>query len=392
MEWFKVRCLANIRFSWIMLSEDLIVKKENKLYKYKNFFSSLSLKSSYNFIVDANYRNDMAIKWRYAETKFSLGSENSDKTFYVIRTAYAQGVYSFILDVMNHILYAEKMNYIPVIDECNIHNFLVDPSLIGKENVWDRYFEQPAGYTLQDIKRCKNIIVCDALEAPYREFHWQTYKFSADSKKWHALFSKNFILRQDVRRYIAEQREKVFGNKQGRILGVAIRRIIQKLIESDDPIAEGHPVEPPLDIIIKIVKEEKLRGNFQYVFCTSDDAEAINIMKQEFMDAVLYVERERVDAFKEGNIVRGFANLSNKEKEFLTYILEMNLLSECDMLITGRTGGGIAADIMNNGQYEKVCVLEEKEYKAEAKKKLAYQDGYVVAIPIKKYGKNKPER
>lgn len=47
---------------------------------------------------------------------------------------------------------------------------------------------------------------------------------------------------------------------------------------------------------------------------------------------------------------------------------------------------------MNNGQYEKVCVLEEKEYKAEAKKKLAYQDGYVVVIPIKKYGKNKPER
>ena len=55
--------------------------------------------------------------------------------------------------------YCEEKGYIPVIDLCNNESIYLTKENVGKLNVWDMFFEQPAGYTLDMVSNAKNVII-----------------------------------------------------------------------------------------------------------------------------------------------------------------------------------------------------------------------------------------
>lgn len=86
-----------------------------------------------------------------------------EKTFYVIRrnTMFLEpvGLMADLRFVIGHLLYAEKKGYIPVVDMQSIANAYLEEDLVGKENSWEYYFEQPGGYNVEDVLNAKNVII-----------------------------------------------------------------------------------------------------------------------------------------------------------------------------------------------------------------------------------------
>ena len=108
--------------------------------------------------------NSIYTKWKWRERKTSYGSDYPDQTFFVIRRAYCKvGLFSYVMTNMGLTDYALKKGYIPVIDMQNGRNTYLSEERVGKENAWEYFFKQPAGYTLQDIKKAQNVILSDGL-------------------------------------------------------------------------------------------------------------------------------------------------------------------------------------------------------------------------------------
>ncbi len=81
------------------------------------------------------------------EKHTSYGSENPDKTYYVIRSASSVvGLYSYVLTFSGRIKEAISRNMVPIIDMQSIANPYLEETQVGKVNAWELYFDQPGGY------------------------------------------------------------------------------------------------------------------------------------------------------------------------------------------------------------------------------------------------------
>lgn len=57
---------------------------------------------------------------------------------------------------MQHIGYAERNNYIPVVD---FKNYEVQYTIQKGEDAWKVFFEQISNYTLNEVYKSKNVIL-----------------------------------------------------------------------------------------------------------------------------------------------------------------------------------------------------------------------------------------
>ena len=90
--------------------------------------------------------------YKKRERIISKGSEHPDKTFYLISYDYdTQGLFAIVKSVLSHVMYALDKGWIPVVD---LKNYKCQYQQEG-ENAWELFFEQPEGYSLEDIKKSK---------------------------------------------------------------------------------------------------------------------------------------------------------------------------------------------------------------------------------------------
>lgn len=334
-------------------------------------------------IKNKNHREDLRIRWKYRQRRICGGSENPNKIFYVIRVSFATGIFSFVEIVVSKCLYAKKMGYIPVVDAKTLAISGCLDKMNKNENTWEQYFEQPAGYSLSDIENSKNIIIASGIgEEDVREaFDFQKYDFHKNAEYWYKRFCKYCRLNKTVIQYL--KKESVDLYQEGRrVLGVALRRGIPVGIAAGRTAGLDHPKELGLEDAIaesmRIMKKHQL----DYLFCVSDDAEAIEVFKEFFGDKLIFVDRERVNFFKNGKIIFSYDSVPvPKETPYektLAYITEIALLSQCTALIGGRNAGTVMASIWNKGKYEYVDIQDKSKYWRRGKRFLSEKDGYVM--------------
>jgi hypothetical protein len=115
---------------------------------------------------------------QYEEKLKSFGSLNPTLTFYVIRRRPpAWGLFSNIFYVVQGIIYAEKNNYIPVVD---MENYWVGElssirKINGTYNAWCYLFEQISNYSLGEVYKSRNVILSNGSSILGRD-HWLVLK------------------------------------------------------------------------------------------------------------------------------------------------------------------------------------------------------------------------
>ena len=91
---------------------------------------------------------------------YSYGNKNPNKIFYVIRRSPGAGLFSNLTYVLNHLVVANKHNFIPVVDMENYPTIYNEKNKVnGTKNSWLYYFKPVSKYKLSEIYQSFNVII-----------------------------------------------------------------------------------------------------------------------------------------------------------------------------------------------------------------------------------------
>ena len=291
------------------------------------------------------------------EQKRSYGSQNANETIYIIRprTNGIEGLMALLNWVLQHVEYAERKGYIPVVDMINYRTQYWD----GKNNIWELFFTQPSDIRLAEAYRSKKVVLSG-----------YTYKDNLDS----ALLGNAIVRDKSIRTRYSDLFNKYFD------LSAECKIILDKELENI-PVSEcigvflrgtdyvklrpvGEPIQPDADAVIdKIEEYRKHLGDIPVFLVTEDDE-----IYQRFVKRVRNLYIASFDTFiKEykGQDYLAFSGVlpDNKIDLGRKYLAKIKLLSMCRYFIGSIASGSRAALIMNNNNYKSEYIFDIGLYK-----------------------------
>lgn len=280
-------------------------------------------------------------RWKWKERKVMKGFQNKDKTFYVIRrNSKSVGLFSYVLTALGHMKEAEEKGYIPVIDMKNY----VSPYLDAEqpENVWEYYFEQPAGFCLEDINKSRNVVLSSGdLPNCFPDF---TMLSSVDEVlMWRKMFHQYVRLNEKTRKHIEDVRKELF--REERILGVLCRGTDYR-----ETKPKGHPVQPDVAMVIEKVKQALEEHHCSKVYLATEDKEILKVFRETFGKMLLFPDIEMRPYDKTKLITEiEVEREDDRRQKGLEYLTQIALLAKCCCFIGSRCGGCYGALLMSDG-------------------------------------------
>jgi hypothetical protein len=277
-----------------------------------------------------------------------FGENYPDNTFYVIRRKpLGAGLLSNVNWVLSHVNYAVLKGYIPVVnmkDYKTLYNENV-PIKIGAgetSNAWEYFFEQPCGYSLENIKNAKNVILgssenhyIDELPNPIDE--------NEDISKYYDLISKYCKFNFETISEIESKKRRFFGKN---ILGVLYRG-------TDYKTAKEHYTPPSIELMIQKTRDVFQQEKFDHIFICTEDQSAVNEFCKVFTkERIIVSESKRLKEYHTGRVPEIILkNSSSAYKAGLDYLTDIYLLSQCDGIVACKCNGTSFALALNNNKY-----------------------------------------
>lgn len=294
------------------------------------------------------------VRYKWRERKVSFGEENPDKTFFVIRRATCKvGLFSYVMTNMGLVKQAVDKGYIPVIDMQGNANTYLEDEEVGRKNAWEFYFEQPCGYTLEDISKSKNVILSSGLITKENIYPGKEIAVNKEeSMEWRSLFAKYLRVRKDIEREVNALYDKMFG--KNRVLGVLCRGT-----DYINNRPKNHPVQPEPEEVIKKAVEIMERYRCERIYLATEDDEIYRKFRKALGSKLCVTQAKRCAESGKANIndisYQREKDRYLKGKEYLENIM---LLAKCNYLVAGSVGGTYGALLMSGGyDYEYVYDL-----------------------------------
>lgn len=281
-----------------------------------NFLKNLYRAKLIDTIVEEKIQNFIPKK------KYTFGQLNKGKTFYIIRRKFnSSGIFSNIIFVLDHLKYAYKKNYIPVIDMENFPTVYNEKNLINKsKNSWDYYFKPISKYSLSNIYKSASVYFSNNSRITTREFN--------EDKKLHKIFFKKILFKKEIIKRYRFLKKKIF-KKNNKIMGVHVRGTLQRIVTN-------HPLPPnPRDLVIKafeIFENNKCKK----LLLVTEDKLYLKYFKKVFKKKLVYLNTPRSDARMLGSHNKHFENynrIHHRYKLGKETIIDCLLLSNSDILM-----------------------------------------------------------
>ena len=289
------------------------------------------------YLKKIKFINDAYTKFKWRERRVSYGTENSDKIFYVVRRAGSKvGLFSLVLTSLGYIKYAVDHGYIPVIDMSNEDNTYMQQDRKG--NVWEYYFEQPCGYTLNDIRHSSHVIIGNGIIDGRIPFPGEDIAYNDEKlEKWKAIADRYLIVRPEIRQEADELWKRLSGRK--RVLGVLLRGT-----DYVNSRPKDHPVQPTIEQAIDKMDEVLTSQEFQKIYLATEDAGIYQELCNRYGEKIVSMDVERYITDKTDNINDiSVKKSTNKYQMGKDYLINSLLLSKCDYLLAGNAGGSQGA-------------------------------------------------
>ncbi|MBQ5852358.1 MAG: hypothetical protein IIW54_16335, partial [Lachnospiraceae bacterium] len=170
-------------------------------------------------------------KWR--ERRVSFGNENSDKVIYVARRANSKaGLFSLIITSIGQIQYAVENGYSPVVDLGNYG--------AGISNIWDYYFEQPSGISLDEMRRSSHVILGNGIISQHLKYPGDKIAYSEQELSyWKKVSREHLMVREGILKEAEQLQKKLFSKEK--VLGVLARGT-----DYINTRPYNHPVQPTM--------------------------------------------------------------------------------------------------------------------------------------------------
>lgn len=281
--------------------------------------------------------------WKWRERKISYGEMYPDKTFFVIRRAYCKvGLFSYVMTNMGLVDYAVGKGYIPVIDMQNYRNTYLEDERIGKENAWEFFFKQPCGYSLEDVKNAKNVILSNGLireKNSYPDFN--IIENETVFAYWHQVFQKYFKVTDEIANEFQRLRRELLG--EGKVLGILARGTDYV---SSKP--KGHPIQPTAEQVIEKAHEIMKSYSCDKIYLATEDADIYERLREVFGEKLVAPDTKRYIT-SSGQNINDFVDKDNKYQKGKEYLLSIMILSSCECLVAGNVGGTHGTMLMSKG-------------------------------------------
>lgn len=307
------------------------------LLNYKNKLGLRHLGAYYRLFF---YRKEFEVKKNNGDLK--------DKVFYVIRVRHNDaGVMAYARWVTYKCNEAYERKMIPVVDMRDGLNTYIDKTEIGKINIWECYFKQPGGYTLEDIKNASCVIYSSLDFNSYAPPYSNLIKNTA----------KKYISFSDKIDKAADDFIKRYRGDDKKIVGLKFRGTDYTMLQP-----HSHSKQPTPDQLADFIKEALLKNesNPDYFFLATEDELIIDILKREFRNKIILTDIPRLSHYDRWEKTEYF--LSDKIKMGEDYALDIAILGKCDALICSGSQGTWLSVALNEDKYSYIEMIDLGEY------------------------------
>ena len=280
------------------------------------------------------------------QKKISFGDENKDKTIYIVKPDYQDGVEGLLSLLYKQILYidfAKRKGYVPFVDWKNYKTQYYD----GKNNAWEFFFKQPSEITEAEVYKSQKVYLSGwtfKTINPDNLFESNIFHSKAIRDLSGKMLRENLEFSEDVLRLVDQEAESLQIEK---CIGVYIRGTDYVKLKPS-----GEYVQPSVDQMKCKIHEFENKYNAP-IFLVTEDGDIFDNLKKEFGDIIRIVSFDTFIRNYEGKDVLSKSDVLEKDKKLRgqKYLAKMILLSRCRYLITSITQGSKFSYILNNGKY-----------------------------------------
>lgn len=280
------------------------------------------------------------------QKKKSYGKENGNRTIYVIKPDYQDGVeglLSLILKQVLYIDYAKQKGYIPYVDWKNYKTQYYD----GKNNVWNFFFKQPSGISEKEVYASKNVYLSGWTFTNINSqglFEEDIFFDKKIEKNTYDVLVNNLEFSDEVLTVVEKEAKRI---NVDNCIGVYVRGTDYIRLKPS-----GEYIQPDL----KQVEEHIIDFINKYnapIFLVTEDGKIYDSLVNKFGSYIRTVSFDSFIRNYEGKKVLSKSNVLEEDKKIRgqKYLIKMILLSRCRYLISSITQGSKFSYALNGGKY-----------------------------------------
>jgi hypothetical protein len=287
----------------------------------------------------------------FAEDKLSKRFRDKKNFFYIInRKPSPTGFFSNFAFVLNHIKYALKKNYIPIVDMKNFPTIYNEKNkVLNTFNSWEYYFDQISNYSLEKIYKSKRYIFSSQFFLNNMELEIHKLKNDPLIKN----IMKKYI--KIKKKYIEEVNFKIKKKFKKKMLGVLIRGTTQKIATNHQLPIEPFKLNP---IINKILEKEKC----DKIFLVTEDLDYFESLKKNFKNKIIFNNsfRSKVNFYNNhAKIFDSYPRKLHRYKLGKEILIDTLMLSKCDVLLYTNSNVSSAAILFSKKKQSKYYISSE---------------------------------
>lgn len=300
----------------------MITYLRNKLYRRTKFARQTWVPNNKSFC--SNKFSEFNIEYR------KYGNRNPNKFFYVIKRSPGAGFYSNLGFVIHHLLICEELKMIPVVDMENYQTFYnCKIKINGSNNSWNYYFEPVSKYSLDEVYKSQNVLICDE-KTSEKKFSLKTYESNLKYlngiqylDKRHKKIFKKYI---KIKKEIVKEAEIIYRNfKNKKVIGICYRG-------SDSKLNAYQPHTPTKKQMIYGTELLLKKYNFNKIYVCTEDQNNLNFYKKKYSNKIIYNESPRTTDKRD---LFDYPEKNHRYKIGRGNLIDMIVLSKTDHILFG---------------------------------------------------------
>lgn len=257
------------------------------------------------------------------------------------------GIFCDLLAFLRWVQFAERMGYIPVIDMQNVENLYLEDGEVGKVNSYEYFYRQPAGMSVEEAYRAKELYIVNRLDCPYDFTRAQKrcYEAVTSVKGW--VYDEKRALHFDEYKRLYDTYFRVsdeaaaFTDACWQRLIPPSARVLGVLCRGSDYFTRHpyrHQIQPTLEQLVAKIEEFLAAHSVDKIFVATEDADLLAGLVSRFGEKIVFIDCPRVTAEPGVSVAAAFGKQRvNRKMNGLYYFASIACLSRCDSLIAGKT-------------------------------------------------------
>ncbi len=276
---------------------------------------------------------------------------STNKKFAILRRTNCEpcGLFSYYIVHLGCIINYLKHGYIPILEVASFSNIFTGNNK-PKDNPWEEFFNQPCGYTLNEVVKMKDVkffeceCVCDMPDEK------TIYSNTIMLNYHHKIQEKYMSIKNNIYKEVEKIWQNLFGNSTN-VLGIFIRGTDYISIEPS-----GHSRQPSTKRLINDVIKMNKKNKYDFIFLGTEDNKIRNLFIKIFGKKLKYlIPKDKIFYnYDTGNYLTYNKNVFGNMNFSKIYLLSVIILSKCIDIISSRTSGAAGVFIISNGFRNKI--------------------------------------